>query len=709
MDGMTTNTIDTEIAALLAENDRRNEIMFAKFDPVTGEGSIGKRVRVSIADFAIPVQWLPVEMMDIPLVKKLVKAGSIDKFLSSVMHVEPNDDDFIKVSRTLIRLRYKHDFPFWTATLVYIQNKDAGKDVLFRLWYPQRILVSRFEAKRKAGLPIRLILLKARQWGGSTTVQLYMAWLQFFHKKGLNSLIIAHQGTASDEIKDMFDLMIKKHPVEFLHKLGEVYSENEPKLVGVGKSGSTYRVPQRDCKIKVGTAERPNGCRGGAYSLVHLSEVGLWKKTDGKSPEDIVRSACSGILARPYTMIVMESTADGVGTYFDAEYTAAADPTVKSQFEALFISWFQIEHYSRPFDSAEELRAFAKWLWENRNNAYTPSNREESGRYLWSLWEKGATLEAIHWYIYERAGKNDFAVMAAEFPSDDVEAFVHAGTMVFDKYLVKQFEPYCRKPKFVGEVYADADEGEEALSNLRFREDRQGLLSIWAMPEKFDDYEVTDRYLTVVDVGGRSNKADWSVIVVFDRLSMIDGSEPPSVVAQWYGHCDIDRLAWRAAQIAAFYNDSLLVIESNTLETHDKERQVEGGDQSQYILNQISDIYPNLYARKQSEDEMREGAPRKYGFHTNVATKPMIISTLVKVIRERLYIERDKRCLDEYDTYERKPNGAYGAIVGKHDDLLMTRAIGLHICYREMEMPEFVPITNRTLRKDRSPVSEASI
>ncbi len=706
---MTANTTDTEIAKLLAENDRRNEVMFAKFDPVTGEGSIGERVRVCISDFAIPVQWLPVEMMKIPLVKKLVKAGSIDSFLSSVLHVEPNHDDYIKVSRTLIRLRFKHDFPFWTATLVYIHNKDAGKDVLFRLWYPQRILVSRFEEKRKAGLPIRLILLKARQWGGSTTTQLYMAWLQFFHKKGLNSLIIAHQGTASDEIKDMFDLMIKRHPVEFLHKLGDAYSEDEPKLVGVGKSGSTHRVPQRDCKIKVGTAERPNGCRGGAYSLVHLSEVGLWQKTDGKSPEDIVRSACSGILARPYTMIVMESTANGTGNFFHTEYTAAADPKVKSQYEALFIAWFQIEHYSRQFNSSEELRAFAKRLWDNRDNAYTPSNREESGRYLWSLWEKGASLEAINWYIYERAGKNDFAVMASEYPSDDVEAFVHSGTMVFDKYLVKRFEPFCREPKYIGEVYADADEGEDALANIRFREDRQGLLSVWAKPETFDDYEVSDRYLTVVDVGGRSNKADWSVIVVFDRLSMIDGSEPPSVVAQWYGHCDIDRLAWRAAQIAAYYNDSLLVIESNTLETHDKERQVEGGDQSQYILNQISDIYPNLYARKQSEDEIREGLPRKYGFHTNVATKPMIISTLVKVIRERLYIERDKRCLDEYNTYERKKNGAYGAIVGKHDDLLMTRAIGLHICYREMDMPEFVPKTSRVLKKDRSPVSEASI
>ena len=709
MGGMTTNMTDTKIAELLAENDRRGEVMFAKFDPVTGEGSIGERVRVEIADFAIPVQWLPVEMMKIPFVGKLVKAGSIDNFLSSVLHVEPNEDDRIKVSRTLIRLRFKHDFPFWTATLVYIHNKDAGKDVLFRLWYPQRILVSRFEAKRKAGEPIRLILLKARQWGGSTTTQLYMAWLQFFHKKGLNSLIIAHQGTASDEIKDMFDLMIKKHPVEFLHKLGEAYSEDEPKLVGVGKSGSTHRVPQRECKIKVGTAERPNGCRGGAYSLVHLSEVGLWQKTDGKSPEDIVRSACSGILARPYTMIVMESTANGTGNFFHREYSAAADPKVYSQYEALFIAWFQIEHYSLPFNSAEELRTFAEKLYINRNNAYSPSNREESGRYLWSLWEKGASLEAIHWYVYERAGKNDFAVMAAEYPSDDVEAFVHSGTMVFDQYLVKRFEPYCREPKYIGEVYADADEGEEALSNLRFREDHQGLLSIWAKPETFDDCEVTDRYLTVVDVGGRSNKADWSVIVVFDRLSMIDGSEPPSVVAQWYGHCDIDRLAWRAAQIAAYYNNSLLVIESNTLETHDKERQVEGGDQSQYILNQISDIYPNLYARKQSEDEIREGMPCKYGFHTNVATKPMIISTLVKVIRDRLYIERDKRCLDEYNTYERKKNGAYGAIVGKHDDLLMTRAIGLHICYREMDMPEFVPITSRTLRKDRSPVSEASI
>lgn len=698
----------TDIKTILTENDRRNEQFYAHFNPVSGEGSVGERVKVSVSDFAIPVQWLPVDMLSVPFVRKLVDCGSIVKFLSDVLHVNPNDEDFHKVAEQFIRVRYKFDFPFWAATLVKIKNKEGGDDVLFRLRYPQRILVSRFEEKRRQGKPIRLILLKARQWGGSTTTQLYMAWLQLVHKVGLNSLIIAHQGTASDEIKDMFDRMIKEYPLEMLYRLGEQYNPNEPKLVGVGKSSSTHRIPQRNCKIKIGTAERPDGCRGGDYSLVHLSEVGIWKKTEGKSPEDIVRSACSGILLRPLTMIVMESTANGTGNFFHTEYTAAADPDVPSQFDALFISWFQIEQYSLPFNSKKDIAEFARWLYDNRLNDNVMSTREESGRYLWWLWQKGATLEAINWYVQERSGKNDHGVMASEFPSDDTEAFVHSGSMVFDKYQVKEFEKACRPPRFVGDVYADADEGERALENVRFREDRQGMFWVWSKPEFDPEVEISDRYLVVVDVGGRSAKADFSVIVVFDRLNMMDGDRP-IVVAQWYGHCDIDRLAWKTAQVATYYDNAHLVIESNTLETHDKERQVEGGDQSMYILNQIAPLYGNLYARRQSEDEIRQGLPRKYGFHTNIATKPMIISTLVKVIREHLYTERDKRCLDEYITYERKQNGSYGAIIGKHDDLLMTRAIGLHICFHEMPLPRIIPADSRAYKKRRGPASEAVI
>lgn len=701
------------INKIVQENAKRNAEVYAKFDPISGKGSVGERERVPIKDFPVKVQYLPVEMMNIPLVKRLIQYGSIDALLKAINKEEHNSEDYeypeedyevdrLKVIQQFVRLRCRYDFPFWAAFYVYIKNKGGGEDVLFRLTRPQRRFVERLERLRKAGKPIRLVLLKARQWGGSTTSQIYMAWLQLIHKIGLNSLIIAHQGAGSDEIKDMFDRMIKSYPVEMLHKLGETYNENEAKLVGVGKSGSIHRVPQRNCKIKIGTAERPDSCRGGDYNLVHLSEVGLWKVTDGKKPEDIVRSACSGVLLRPYTMIVYESTANGTGNFFQKEYDDAKNG--KSQFEAMFVSWFDIEQYSLPIDNVE---AFATNLYVNRENDNVSSNREESGKYLWWLWERGATLEAINWYIQERAKYTEHGLMAAEFPSDDVEAFVHSGARVFDKYKVEKLRKSCKPPKYIGEVYADADEGKKALQNLRFVEDRQGLLHIWELPEEDEKEIVTDRYLTIVDVGGRSNKADFSVILVLDRLFMSEGGKPV-VVAQWYGHCDIDQLAWKAAQIAAFYNNSLLVIESNTLETHDKERQVDG-DQSQFILNQIKDIYPNLYARKQSEEDVREGLPRKYGFHTNIATKPMIISTLVKVIRENLYTERDDRCLDEYLCYEKKKNGAFGAITGKHDDLLMTRAIGLHICFFEMDIPKIVPRIGRFAIKRKKAVSAATI
>lgn len=701
------------INKIVQENAKRNAEVYAKFDPISGKGSVGERERVRIKDFPVKVQYLPMEMMNIPLVKRLIQYGSIDALLKAINKEEHNSEDYeypeedyevdrLKVIQQFVRLRCRYDFPFWAAFYVYIKNKGGGEDVLFRLTRPQRRFVERLERLRKAKKPIRLVLLKARQWGGSTTSQIYMAWLQLVHKVGLNSLIIAHQGAGSDEIKDMFDRMIKSYPVEMLHKLGETYNENEAKLVGVGKSGSIHRVPQRNCKIKIGTAERPDSCRGGDYNLVHLSEVGLWKVTDGKKPEDIVRSACSGVLLRPYTMIVYESTANGTGNFFQKEYDDAKNG--KSQFEAMFVSWFDIEQYSLPIDNVE---AFATNLYVNRENDNVSSNREESGKYLWWLWERGATLEAINWYIQERAKYTEHGLMAAEFPSDDVEAFVHSGARVFDKYKVEKLRKSCKPPKYIGEVYADADEGKKALQNLRFVEDRQGLLHIWELPEEDEKEIVTDRYLTIVDVGGRSNKADFSVILVLDRLFMSEGGKPV-VVAQWYGHCDIDQLAWKAAQIAAFYNNSLLVIESNTLETHDKERQVDG-DQSQFILNQIKDIYPNLYARKQSEEDVREGLPRKYGFHTNIATKPMIISTLVKVIRENLYTERDDRCLDEYLCYEKKKNGAFGAITGKHDDLLMTRAIGLHICFFEMDIPKIVPRIGRFAIKRKKAVSAATI
>ena len=697
-------TMDEDIIIkIVQENERRRAIVFAPFNPITGEGSIGQRVAFTVSDYPIVTQYLPIEMMDEPFVKKLSKAGSVDAFIRDALMLPVTEEARDKVVEEFIRIRQKHDYPFWAAMFAYIKRKGGGTDVLFRLNRPQRKLIKRLEKMRKAGKPIRLILLKARQWGGSTSIQIYMAWLQLVHEVGLNSLIIAHQGTGSDEIKDMFDRLVKSYPVEMLHELGDAYAPNEPKMVGVGKSGSIFRVPQRNCKIKIGTAERPNSCRGGDYNLVHLSEVGLWKETDGKKPEDIVRSACSGILLRPYTMIVYESTPNGVGNFFHKEYLAAKKG--QSQFEAMFVAWFEIEQYELPFENEADKYEFAKKLFANRRNEEIKSDREEPGTYHWRLWEKGATLEAIHWYVSERSKYTNHGDMASEYPSDDIEAFTYSGRKVFSSEDVEQFRPACRAPRWIGEIYGSADEGEKAIEGLRFKKEADGRLFMWHDVEKSDDEEVTDQYLVIVDVcKGHTKNADFADILVLNRQPMMDG-EPPVVAAEWHGHIDMDKLAWKAMQVAAYYNNALLVIESNTLETNNTKGEAE------YILTLIHEVYGRqLYARKQSAEDIRQGLPKKYGYHTNPLTKKVVIYNLKVVIRERLYVEREEACLDEYLTYVETENNVFEAMEGYHDDRLMTRAIGMQVCYHEMELPRIVKkVNNINAGLVPRPVSAATI
>ena len=705
-----TDAVDKHVLSILKENEKRIKEINTPFNPIKGEGCGDKRFLLFLPDFPIQRQQLPVSMKKIPLVKMLIEFGSC-KAVIKKLHKdidEPYDleEELEQLVEQFTRIRMKHDPFFFFATFIYIKPKSSGLPFLFKLRRPQRRLLRWLEERRKKNRPIRLILLKARQWGGSTVIQMYFLWLQIMWKKGLNSLIIAQVKDTAETIRGMFDEALKMFPVKFLHEMGEAYSENEPKFVGFGTSGNVKKVPQRFCKIKVGSMERPKSLNGEDYTLIHCSEVGLWEATDGKMPEDVVNNATNGVLYRPYTMIVYESTANGTGNFFHKEWLAAESGD--SQFEPFFVPWFEIyDLYHLDFESKKQKEEFARWLYENRNNTNAMSDREEPCTYLWKLWQMGAPLEAINWYIMERRKFSDHGDMASGYPSNPVEAFKHSGAKVFAEEKVDQFTKGCRAPKFIGDVYGDGYKGKKCLQNVRFSEDKTGQLWIWSKPEYFDDCKVTNRYLVVVDIGGRGSKADWSVICVFDRYWMMEGGKP-YVVAQWYGHIDMDLLAWKAAQIAKYYDNALLVIESNTLETKDKEHILEGGDQSEFILNQIKDVYDNLYARKQSEADIKEGLPRKYGFHTNVATKPMVISVLVQVVREHLYVERDQRCLNEFLTYERKKNGAYGAIDGKHDDLLMTRAIGLHICFNEMEMPKMIQNQARVMRRKVS-VSAATI
>ena len=144
-----------EIRRIIAENNRRNAEITDTFNPYSGEGAVGEREKVTSEDFPIPVQYLPKSMLSVKLIKSIIKAGSIKKFITNTLKVEYTEEDRLKVIEQFVRVRIKHDFCFWAASYVYIKNKGGGDDVLFKLTRPQRRFVARLEKRRLAGKPIR--------------------------------------------------------------------------------------------------------------------------------------------------------------------------------------------------------------------------------------------------------------------------------------------------------------------------------------------------------------------------------------------------------------------------------------------------------------------------------------------------------------------------------------------------------------------------
>lgn len=664
-----------EIRKMLRENEKRQAVMQAAFNPMTGKDSTGERFLYRLDGYHLEEQWLPVEMKDEPFLKDLSKNGWW-------YYAEAIGEE--KLTRIFIKLRCKYDFAYWCIMFVKIKPKDGGEDIPFRLNRPQRRLVEKFEMLRKSGRTIDLDLLKTRQWGGSTCTQMYMAWIQLIHMKSWNSIVASHTNTVSATVRGMYTKMLEQYPTWMLWPEDEEHDETEEKMIAFEGQQSIKYIPSRLCKIRIATANAQENLRSEDVALVHMTEVALWPDTMERHPEDYVAAFTSGMAKGKNSMCVKESTAKGVGNYFHSDWIDAVYG--KSGTEWLFIGWQEVERDQIPFDSEKERTEFAQWLYDNKDQKEAPDRRSEAGSYLWMLWETTSpTLEGMHWYVETRKGCTSHEHMASEAPSFWEEAFTATGEELFDSDIVGAMRKTCRQPKWIGEVQGEGGKGEEAMSDVHFVDDRRGELWVWQKPEEDEQNEETlNRYLVVVDIGGTHAAADWSVIAVFDRYWMVEGGKP-SIVAQWRGHIDHDILAWKAAQIAKWYNNALLVVESNSL---DKERDV-NADVSEFILNRVKSVYDNLYERERSEEDIKNQRPVKYGWHTNGKTKPKIIKQLQECVRDKMYTERDEECLNELMTYEH--NGRkYEAKQGFHDDILMTRAIGLWICFNEMEKPKVV-------------------
>ena len=598
---MGTNTLYNDIEEVVAENRRRHARLASdRYDPLTGVGCWGDRVEI-----------------DGCLVPRVV------------LKRHPGYRDMDDVGRE--RARIEEDFEFWCARCATIREKGTGRVMPFVPNRPQRRLVAVMEQQRTRGLPVRIILLKARQWGGSTLVQMYLAWMQLVRHRGWNSLICGHLHASSKNIKRMYNLLLSHYPRELLDDAdGE-----PPRFTKMEGQPNVQQISCRDCLVIMGSSRSEDAVRGYDISMAHLSEVAFWKESAMHNPDDVVRSVCGSILLKPDTVIVLESTANGVGDYFHDEWLRTQ--LGRTDKEAVFVPWHEIDGYATPLDDAEA-------LWQAMDN------------YERSLWADGCTLEQINWYHHKRSEFRRHELMMSEYPSNANEAFITSGFSPFAPEHLDALERNCRPPLLVGDIQADGQRGRDAKKNIRLIAASNGLLKVWEQPELHQ--AVATRYMTIVDVGGRADSSDWSVITVW---RMRDPVRLAAVVAQWRGHIDHDLLAWKAMQLSKYYNDALLAVESNTL-TNEAAR----AGESEYILQSVHAVYGNTYERGRNQ----------LGFHTNVKTKRMAITALIEAVRDGGYVERDQEAVNEMRCYE-EHNGRYEARPGKHDDILMTRAIGL--------------------------------
>ena len=331
------------VETLVEENRKRLSALHAPFNPVTGEGSAGRRKKVHVADLYPYDMRLPETMLGNGLVRAVLEAGSVEAFCRE-RYGGCGPDLREKVVRRFVKVRCRHDFPFYAYAYNEIKNKEGGKNVHFLLTYPQRYLLSILEDMRLAGVPIRIILLKARQWGGSTLVQLYIAWIQLMHKEGWYSAIVAQDAATSRKIKAMYSKMLETLPPWLIGCPDDARLSFTPyegsqldSIITYGKGSNVTKA--RDTVITVGTYGNTTAGRGGDIACVHYSEVGLWEETEGKKPEDIIRSISSSLLLAALTVEVIESTANGMNFFYRA-YQAAKKG--ESSRRAVFVPWFWI-------------------------------------------------------------------------------------------------------------------------------------------------------------------------------------------------------------------------------------------------------------------------------------------------------------------------------------------------------------------------------
>lgn len=531
--------------------------------------------------------------------------------------------------------KVKEDERWYCKSFLKIRNKNS-KLVPFVINEAQEQVMEIIDDLRKQRKPIRLIILKARQMGISTLTE-GLIFQNTSTNQFVNSMIIAHEDRATQNLFNMSKLYYDELPsvIKPMKKYSngkELTFENP----GTDEMDRTNNPGLRS-KITVHTANTVEAGRSSTIHNLHASEVAFFPNA---------KTTMLGLLQcvpdTPETMVILESTANGVGDYFHDLWNKSVRG--ENDFVPVFLPWFTDSTYTRPFSSEEQKKAFIETV-EQINTTYDGKKVHTEEYELMKKFD--LTYEQLFWRKWAIQNKcgGDEEGFRQEYPSTPEEAFIATGRPRFNIPSLRAYGTQTKEPKMRGYL-----RWVEHGKTVKFEEDDKGYVRIWKEPTK-------GYYGIGADVAEGLIDGDYSSATV--------GDDNFDICASWYGHIDPDLYGEELVKLAIFYNQAYLGVEAN--------------NHGLTTLKSIQRLeYWNIFYQK-SYDKIADKLTSKMGWTTSIRTKPLMIDKLAEFVREKYLGIPWDILVGELTTYVIEDNGSTNAQTGCYDDTVMATAILLQV------------------------------
>lgn len=494
--------------------------------------------------------------------------------------------------------------------------------------------------------PIRIIILKPRQKGCST-ISVGAGYHRNIRKKQKGAII----GGAYDQSANLMGILDTYAKEDEFDGGDKCHVSASKPITAAWKNGSTC--------VQM-TANNATAGRSGTYQWLIGTEVAYWAE-EGVSDAKKVLSGllkCVGFL--PETMVILESTAFGnSGDYHDRYQKAITFEEAKegkAGYIKIFMPWFVFED-SRM--KGENMHA---------EGIHSEDDYDDDERELAEEWNLDCEQVAwMRWALREECD-DDMEVFKQDYPFDEETAFLKSGRGRFNTKGMKRQHAIASglTPK-EGVLEQNSDK------RVVFRqvEANESMYHQWEQPKEGRRYLVcVDNMTGESQTGGDDTDSHGVKVLRAGYMDRYDGWIPPAIVCEVRGHkdrkrfgvwWDTDILADEVAKLSRYYGECTVISEWN----QDK------GLIELLKLEAIPQYQRVMFNRR---EQVRTKA---YGWVTDPRTRPRIIEHLAKCIREDEIDIRSMWTVDECKNFVVKPSGRAEAAQGKHDDQVLSLAIGL--------------------------------